>query len=390
MASRARDQDPDRLHPVARTPEEWKRWVEGIGERPFRAGQLFRWIHARGVLDPLAMTDLPLGLRERLATGPSLRVANVDERRDAADGTIKVALRLGDGSRVETVLIPALPPDVGRGEPLDADAAAADDGDEEESAEGAGIRKLTQCISTQVGCAMGCAFCATGAGGLVRHLSAEEIVAQVIEGRALAPSGTALRNVVVMGMGEPLHNYEALARALRLLTEPCGVALSRRRITVSTVGLPAAIGRLGRDFEGKIGLAVSLHAADDATRARLVPIARRWPLASLIKALRDYPLPRRRRVTIEYALVEGVNDRASDARGLAALLRGLRVKINLIPVNPVAHARFAPPARERVEAFQAVLAGAGYTCLIRRRRGDDIRAACGQLASRPRPALRRR
>jgi 23S rRNA (adenine2503-C2)-methyltransferase len=189
-----------------------------------------------------------------------------------------------------------------------------------------------------------------------------------------------LRNVVLMGMGEPLHNYEATARALRLMMHPEGIALSARRITVSTSGLVPEIARLGKDFGGNIGLAISLHAADDETRSRLMPINKKYPLAVLMNALRAYPLPRRRRITIEYTLVAGRNDDVAEARKLAKLLRGIPVKVNLIPMNPIAASSLGPPDAARVLSFQKILCDAGYSCFIRRRRGDEVAAACGQLA----------
>jgi 23S rRNA (adenine2503-C2)-methyltransferase len=254
--------------------------------------------------------------------------------------------------------------------------------------------RVTQCISTQVGCAMGCVLCASGAAGLVRHLGPEEIVSQVLLGRAALEPGEALRNVLLMGMGEPLHNYEATARAIRLLLDSNGVGLTPRRLTVSTAGLVPEIERLGRDFEGQIGLAVSLHAGRDETRRKLCPIGRRYPLAALVAALARYRLPMRRRITIEYTMVAGQNDSPDEARSLARLLRDLRVKVNLIPMNPIPGCAYQPPSPQGVAAFQALLMQSGYLCFVRRRRGDDVSAACGQLAlgiagrkRRPRPAL---
>jgi 23S rRNA (adenine2503-C2)-methyltransferase len=211
-------------------------------------------------------------------------------------------------------------------------------------------------------------------------MGADEIVAQVIAGRARLDEKERLSNVVYMGMGEPLHNYDATVRSLRLLTHPEGINLSSRRITVSTSGLVPEIARLGEDFGGNIGLAISLHAADDETRSRLMPINKRYPLAALMDALRKYPLPRRRRITIEYTLVAGKNDTAGEAKKLAKLLRGLPVKVNLIPMNPIQASTLGPPDMSGVLAFQKVLVDAGYSCFIRRRRGDDVSAACGQLA----------
>jgi 23S rRNA (adenine2503-C2)-methyltransferase len=351
------------------------------------------------------MTDLPRDLRASLASLEIDRTFAVSDVRRSADATRKLLVRLRDGATVETVLIPgvtggrsALPSPLA---PValaeDADAAAAVDDDEAEEgedgprarsgsaagdvdgSESAAVR-VTQCISTQVGCAMGCCFCASGVAGLKRHLGADEIVGQVVAGRGLLEAGERLTNLVFMGMGEPLHNYEATARALRLLTHEDGVALSARRITVSTSGLVPEIARLGADFAGSIGLAVSLHAADDETRSRLMPINKKYPLPVLMDALRAYPLPRRRRITIEYTLVSGRNDDPAEARKLARLLRGIPVKINLIPMNPIGASTLGPPDMTRVLQFQRVVCDAGYSCFIRRRRGDDVSAACGQLA----------
>jgi len=305
--------------------------------------------------------------------------------RTSADGTRKVLVRLGDGADVESVLIPGVSgPSATAASLEDADAAAAADDEEDDDAEPAdaasGPIRVSQCISTQVGCAMGCVFCASGVAGLKRHLSPEEIVGQVLLGRAMLRPGEQLRNVVLMGMGEPLHNYDATVRALRLITHRDGIALSSRRVTVSTSGLVPEIERLGKDFGGQIGLAISLHATDDETRSRLMPINRKYPLAALLGALRAYPLPKRRRITIEYTLVAGRNDDPAEARKLASLLRGLRVKVNLIPMNPIEASSLGPPDIARVYAFQRVLLDAGYSCFVRKRRGDDVAAACGQLA----------
>ena len=376
--------------PLARTPEEWANDLKAAGGRPFHARQLFRWVHGRGVLDAGQMSDLPKGLRDRVATCALDRTAEVESARRADDGTRKLLLRLADGATVESVLIPAvsggksnLPPPV-EGFERDADASAVvEDEDEDEGTAPDSLERpvrVTQCVSTQVGCAMGCIFCASGVAGLKRHLGADEIIAQVLVGRSRLEPRERLRNVVFMGMGEPLHNYDATARALRLLSHPEGIALSSRRITVSTSGLVPAIARLGADFGGNIGLAVSLHAADDETRSRLMPINQKYPLAILMSALRAYPLPRRRRITIEYTLVAGRNDDPRAAKALAGLLRGIPVKVNLIPMNPIAASPLGPPELARVLDFQRVLCDAGYSCFIRRRRGDDVSAACGQLA----------
>ncbi|MCC6216435.1 MAG: 23S rRNA (adenine(2503)-C(2))-methyltransferase RlmN [Polyangiaceae bacterium] len=379
---------PATLHPVARFPEEWREVVAALGERPYRARQLFKWIHGRGVFDPDAMSDLPRELRVRLSRAGMSAPARVAEVRTSSDGTRKLLVELADAARVECVLIPMTP----LAEAVDADAGAApdddddDDGDELSRPGAAGATapstRVTLCVSTQHGCAMGCTFCASGRAGLGRGLGAHEIVAQVLLAERHLLPGERLRNLVFMGMGEPLHHYEETARALRLLAHAEGQAMSLRRITVSTVGLVQGIRRLGLDFSGKVGLAVSLHAPDDATRDALVPMNRRFPIAMLLQALRDYPLPRRRRITIEYTLVDGVNDSIEHARRLAHLLRELRVKVNLLPMNPVPGSGFAPSPRERVARFRDELAGAGYSCFVRARRGADVDAACGQLALR--------
>jgi 23S rRNA (adenine2503-C2)-methyltransferase len=368
------------------------------------------------VVDPALMSDLPAALRERLvAEGVGAPMEIASERR-AVDATRKLLVRMKDGATVETVLIPGVsggpnglrspvaPRGIGIGNvgddaaalasaaddaSMDADAAAAVDDDDDEPAPRGGHgsapaaetkTRVTQCISTQVGCAMGCIFCASGVAGLKRQMTASEIIAQILVGRSRLDPHEQLRNVVLMGMGEPLHNYPQTVRALKLLTHPDGVNLSSRRVTVSTSGLVPEIEKLGQDFRGEIGLAISLHAADDETRSRLMPINRKYPLAKLMAALRAYPLPRRRRITIEYTLVAGQNDTEAEARKVARLLRGLPVKINLIPMNPIGTSDLGPPDFSGVLRFQQTLCDAGYSCFIRRRRGDEVGAACGQLA----------
>ena len=377
--------------PLARAPEDWADVARAAGGRAFHGKQIFRWIHARGVTDTTRMSDLPAALRASLQREPLTAGLEVVTERRAVDGTRKLLVKLRDGASVETVLIPnvtagksELPSPVAStprsgGDEGDADAAAIDDQDEDVPGPGEPVR-VTQCISTQVGCAMGCIFCASGVAGLKRHLGADEIIAQVLAGRARLDPGERLSNVVYMGMGEPLANYDATARSLRLLTHPDGIALSARRITVSTSGLVPEIARLGADFGGRIGLAISLHAADDETRTRLMPINKKYPLPTLMEALRAYPLPPRRRITIEYTLVAGKNDDPAEAKKLVKLLRGLPVKVNLIPMNPIAASSLGPPEMRGVLGFQRILCDAGYSCFIRRRRGDDVDAACGQLA----------
>lgn len=361
------------IEPLARLPEEWRDELARMGEPAYRAAQIFRWIHARGVTEAAKMSDLPKGVRATLTASGLIPVLEVAHVHRSLDGTKKLVMRMNDAAAVETVLLPVPK----RGEIVDADAAAADD---EAPDAGQGETRVTQCISTQVGCAMGCVFCASGVAGLKRHMTAAEIVSQVLAARAELGPGEAIRNVVFMGMGEPLHNFDATERAIRLLSHPDGLGLSPRRITVSTSGLVPEIDRLGACFGGRVSLAISLHQAGDTARSRLMPINNKYPLAELMAALRRYPLPRGRRITIEYTLVEGQNDELDDARALARLLGRLPVKINLIPMNPIEHSALGPPRNDRVLRFQQALTDAGLLCFVRRRRGDDVAAACGQLA----------
>jgi 23S rRNA (adenine2503-C2)-methyltransferase len=366
----------DDIHPVARLPEEWTELLSASGQRAFRVKQIFRWIHARGVFVPEEMSDLPSELRSSLASGGLSCPAEVISVHRSSDGVRKLVLRMEGEARVECVLIP-MTRDAAMTSDADA-GAAADDEDDDDAPEPK--QRVTLCVSTQFGCAMGCRFCASGQAGLMRGLSAAEIVTQVLLARRHLDDDEILRNLVFMGMGEPLHHYEETARAIRLLTHPDGLGMSPRRITVSTVGLVPGIEKLGRDFDGKVGLAISLHAPDDETRDRIIPMNERYPMAELLAALRRYPLPRRRRITIEYTLIDGVNDSPAHARILVRTLAGLRVKVNLIPMNPIDRSSWGAPTRERVEAFREALSRAGLGCSLRKRRGDDVSAACGQLA----------
>jgi 23S rRNA (adenine2503-C2)-methyltransferase len=378
------------LHPVARLPEDWTPVLAARGERAFRAKEVFRWIHARGALGTNAMSSLPASLRAAIdaelgAEGTGIGV--VEKAHRSSDATRKLIVRLRDGASIETVLIPRVsgPGSIGREESAAAAGGAemtSEEEDEEEPAEAARAARIrvTQCVSTQVGCAMGCVFCASGVAGWKRNLGPEEIIGQILLAKANLDEGEELRNVVYMGMGEPLHNYASTARSLRLLSHPDGIGLSKRRITVSTSGLIPEIKKLGEDFDGQIGLAISLHAADDESRTALMPINKKYPLRDLMDALRAYPLPKRRRITIEYTLVSGKNDSILEAKKLVKLLAGLPVKVNLIPMNPIEASTLGPPDASRVFAFQAVLADRGMSCFVRRQRGDDVAAACGQLA----------
>jgi 23S rRNA (adenine2503-C2)-methyltransferase len=313
----------------------------------FRGRQVFQWIHQRDVTSFADMTDLPAALRQTLSDTAVVREPQLELRQTSSDGTTKFLLRLNDGRHIEAVFIPDTP-------------------------------NQTFCISTQVGCAMACGFCLTGKMGLVRHLSAGEIAGQV---RVLARE-TGLRghpfNIVLMGMGEPLHNYDATMRALRIVADEQGLAVAPRRVTLSTVGLVPAIRKLA-DEPVMPNLAISLHATTDEQRDALVPINRKYPLSELMEACRTFPLRRRGRITFEYVLLDGVNDTPADARRLVRLLEGVPGKVNLLPLNAADGIPFSRPADARVNAFASVLAEAGVTVSVRKSRGRDIRAACGQL-----------
>ncbi|HJQ84382.1 MAG TPA: 23S rRNA (adenine(2503)-C(2))-methyltransferase RlmN [Candidatus Binatia bacterium] len=334
---------------------ELEAWCAAVGEPRYRAAQILAWVHRKSAASFDDMSSLSRALRARLATDFTIGRLAPAVVADAADGTRKLLFRLPGGrpAAIESVLIPQF-----------------------ERAEGARDR-LTLCLSSQAGCAMGCAFCATARMNLVRNLTPAEIVGQVRAGRELAAPRT-VTNLVFMGMGEPLANYEAVRTALEILTAEWGLAISPRRITVSTVGIVPAIGRLIE--ETRVNLAVSLTATTDAQRERLMPVNRRWPLAKLLDACRALPLPRRKRITFEYVLLAGENDSDADARRLVRLLHGLRSKVNLIPFNPFPGSGFAPSPRERIVRFQTIVRAHGLNATIRESRGQDIQAACGQLA----------
>ena len=290
-----------------------------LADKPYRADQVFQWVFQKGARSIDAMTNLPLGLRESLARTAEIVYPDCITRQVSCDGTEKLAYRLNDGHVIESVLIP-----------------------EEEH--------WTVCISTQAGCAMGCTFCCTAGMGFRRNLS----------------------------HAEPLLNYAALLQAIRTLSDPLGPKISRRHITVSTCGIVPGIVRLGQDIE--VGLAISLNATTDETRSLIMPVNRRYPLETLMQTLRDYPLPKRRRITFEYVLLDGINDSRDDARRLVKLLHGLRAKVNLIPFNPWPGSPYGAPQPAAVEGFEHELRDRHITVMRRREKGQDILAACGQLA----------
>ncbi len=344
-------------------PDLLEALVESLGERPFRARQVFRWLHQKGAAALDEMTDVPRALRAALAERTSLTALELAAEQRSADGTVKWTWRTHDGKLVESVYMP---------EP----------------------GRRTLCVSSQVGCAVGCTFCMTGTMGLARNLGPGEIVDQVHRAnRRLVELGVAqgprpLTNLVFMGMGEPLANYPSLKVALGLLLAPDGPNFSQRRVTVSTSGLVPGMRRLGEETQVK--LAVSLNATTDAQRDAIMPINRRWPIAEVMKACRDFPARNGRRITFEYVLLGGVNDSLDDARRLAELVRGIPTKVNLIPYNENPGLGFAAPPPARVVAFQEALAARKLTVVVRRNRGRDIAAACGQLAAEGGPGDPRR
>ena len=318
-----------------------------LGHERFRARQIFGWIYRHGVASPDRMTDLSRELRAALAEEFTISTPTLVERERSVDGTEKFLLRLADGRLIESVFIPDTP-------------------------------AMTFCISTQVGCAMACAFCLTGRMGLVRNLTAGEIVGQVrVLADALDMRGKRF-NIVLMGMGEPLHNYDETMKALRMLADKEGLAVPQRRMTLSTVGLLPALERLAQE-PVMPNLAISLHAPTDTLRGELVPINRKYGIAETIAACKRFPLKRRNRITFEYVLLAGVNDSPEQARQLAKLLTGVKSKVNLIPLNAAAGIPFERPSDEAVDRFAKILADRGLVVSVRKSRGRDIRAACGQL-----------
>jgi len=329
------------------TSDELRAFLAGLGESGYRARQLLGWLYARGARRFAEMTDLPRALRERLEAEAAIDWFPVARHQVAADGTEKFLFVLEDGVQVEGVLIP----DGGR---------------------------LTACISTQAGCPLDCAFCLTGILGFQRNLRAWEIVGQVLAARATLGSGERITHIVYMGMGEPLANYAATVKSLRILTDPRAFGFSPRRITVSTVGLVGGIERLAKE-DLKVNLAISLHATSNEIRDRIMPVNKGFAIEELLEACRRFPVAFRQRITFEYVLLEGVNDAPEDARRLVRLLKGIRAKINLIPFNDWEGSGFQRPALHRIVGFQDLLLEHGIRATVRWSKGEDIGAACGQL-----------
>ena len=324
-----------------------------LGLPKYRGIQVFAWLYRPHVTDFSQMTDLPKDLRDTLADRAGFNWPHIAEIERATDGVAKYGFKLKDDNYIEAVLIP----EEGRN---------------------------TLCVSTQVGCAMGCEFCLTGSIGFKRNLTPGEIVGQVVRGRDWLldrnEATAGLNNIVFMGMGEPLANFDNLLVALDILVEQRGLDFSERRITVSTCGLVPKIIELGQ--KTKVNLAVSLHSVDDSIRSKLMPINNKYPVAELLEACRNFPMPKRKRIMFEYILIRGVNDSEADARRLAQQLKGIPCKINLLPYNESESLPYRRPSEETIEYFQQTLWNAGYTVLVRASRGSEISAACGQLAGK--------
>lgn len=338
--------------------------TEELGEPKFRARQVWQWIWAKLACDFDAMTNVSKATRALLAQRACISRPQIETIQTSTDGTTKFLLRLHDGALVETVLIPSEAQD--------------------------GTVRMTQCLSTQVGCAMGCTFCSTGSMGFERNMTMSEILGQVLVAREYMgdtrPDHPRLRNLVFMGMGEPLMNFKQLMRSLQTLNDPYGLSFSPRRITVSTCGIERGMRELGAS--GLAFLAVSLHAPTQALRARIMPRAASFPLEDLIRTLESYPLKTRERITFEYLLLGGVNDGLEQARELVRVVSRVKGKLNLIVYNPAEGAPYAAPAPERVLAFEKYLWDHHITAVVRKSKGQDIKAACGQLkASRCTPAV---
>jgi len=356
---------PQRTNLLGMTRQEMEAFFLSIGEKKFRAAQVMKWIHHEGCDDFAAMTNLSKALRQRLGETAEVRGPSVVYEGTSSDGTRKWVIEVENGSYVEMVLIPA------------------DSG-----------KRRTLCVSSQVGCSLDCSFCSTGKQGFQRNLTSAEIIGQVwvasrSAGARRDSSQRPVTNVVMMGMGEPLMNYDNVVPAMKLMLDDNGYGLSKRRVTLSTSGVVPMLDRLGDELD--VSLAISLHAANDTLRSELVPLNRKYNIQTLLDACRRYldKSDSARMVTIEYTVIKDVNDQQQHAIELADVLKDLPCKINLIPFNPFPHSGYETPSRNQVMRFQRWLDELGHTAPIRSTRGDDIDAACGQLVGRVKDRTRR-
>jgi 23S rRNA (adenine2503-C2)-methyltransferase len=329
------------------TLEEIEAFIARLGKERYRSRQIMKWLYQFGTNSFEGMTDLSKTFRRELHGLARISEIEIKKIHTSTDGTKKVLFQLYDGLCIESVIIP-------------------------------GKNDRTLCVSTQAGCRMRCRFCLTGKSGLWRNLLPSEITDQITVSRFQIPEGREIDNIVLMGMGEPLDNYENVLKAIRIMTSDAGLAVSNRKITLSTCGIVPGIYQLGSDVQ--VNLAVSLNAADDETRTTIMPVNKKYPIRSLLDACRKYQLPRNRRITFEYLMIAGVNDSVRDAQRLAKLLNGLRCKINLIAFNEYPGSEFRRPAKESIDAFRSYLITHQFTAIVRASRGADILAACGQLS----------
>ena len=329
------------------TTDELQAFISPFGKERYRSNQTLKWLYQKGIRSIDEMTNLPWKFRQELNQIAYVSILYPIHTELAKDGTKKFLFELEDGNRIETVLIPDR-------------------------------SRLTLCVSTQVGCTMGCRFCLTGKKGWKRDLTASEILNQILAVRETLSKGTPLTNIVLMGMGEPLANYENTLKALGLMTHPAALRFSSRRITLSTVGLLPGLERLSRE-KISFRLAISLNATDDETRSSLMPVNRHHPLKKVLDLCRQFPLRRRERITFEYVMLEGINDTLQDAKRFLKILRGIPSKINLIPLNEAPGIPFKRPSDESIRKFQEILMEGGLTAIVRVSKGKEISAACGQL-----------
>jgi len=342
----ARREKLERLDSKSQTLPELRQWLAGIGEPEYRGGQVYDWLHRRGAREFMEMSNLPMALRAKLQENAYINSIKIKKKLvSGVDGTVKYLYELEDGNCIETVLMRYR-------------------------------HANSLCISTQVGCRMGCTFCASTLGGLVRNLTPAEMLDQIYA--AQADEGLRVGSLVLMGIGEPLDNFDNVLRFLRILSSPEGINLSLRHVSLSTCGLADRIRELARCKLG-LTLSVSLHAPTDALRSRTMPVNKKWPLAELIDACREYFALTGRRISFEYALIDGVNDSPEHAARLAALLAGLPCHVNLIPMNEVRETGYRRSTGERIQSFRRRLEKGGVTVTVRRELGGDISAACGQL-----------
>lgn len=341
--------------------DELEAWVIDLGWKKYRARQILSWLYQRHAGDFEEMTDLSKADRALLAERASLRHLEIVTRQRSVDGTEKFLLGLEDGNRIESVLIPDSPQQAGLGTPEKSD-------------------RLTLCISSQAGCTLDCSFCLTAREKLKRNLKAHEIVGQILTVQRTLPEETRITNIVMMGMGEPLANFTQVVEALKRMISPIGLGLSPRRVTVSTAGMVPQISKLWKEVP--VNLSISLNATTNEVRERIMPkVNRLYPIEALLEVCKAFPLPSRRRITFEYVLLAGVNNTPEDAARLVRLSRGIRCKVNLIPFNEFPGSPYRRPSDEDVLRFQKILLDAGLTATIRKSKGRDILAACGQLNS---------